>query len=526
MSRRRKGVSTILGAAIFVGILVLAFSSLQFFMRDLAALSDSYTKMTTLDEDRRNEILVIDKIALAQLSSNSINISASSIAGGPLYPLTNMNFTGNADGWAFSTVLYNAQTPPNPPVSLTQNTDEDKDGSTSDDRELETPNNNGVLPTGGFNGGWSADIVPSQSGAGSIFAHFSHVSSDNNKEGGAMMKWTYKFSLDANTAAAINDAVFSFGYYIPKVPDVTEVKGPAKNDKAIIMYTIKTPSGTTFPIEIEEPNDEISWNAYNIPSSRLRDSGNNPITWTAGEYTLQITTMVDLKAKTPSDKKVSQFLVHFDDVGIKFNLKSASGQSVKVNSYTDFDVSSPATVSSLDFSIQGSSSVPATQYVYLYDFARSQWTLLLSSSVSSSTGNVKLTKAALDVPRFVAQIGGNYVVDPGVTQPAVVGDVWVRIIVSAVTINQFNYTATLSLDTQITQNDKVSFVVSNTGGITAHIVRYWIVTGAEIKKVDADTYLDPGRSATLSQTIIPTSGTVEIRVITERGSIASLTETI
>jgi hypothetical protein len=110
--------------------------------------------------------------------------------------------------------------------------------------------------------------------------------------------------------------------------------------------------------------------------------------------------------------------------------------------------------------------------------------------------------------------------------PAAVGDVWVRIIVSAVTTQTFTYTATLSLDTQIIQNNIVSFTVSNVGGITAHIVRYWIVTGAQTTSVDADAYIDPGKSINLSQSITPTTGAIEIRIITERGSIASFKDTV
>lgn len=539
MTRQRKGVSTIIGAAIFVGILLIAFSSLQFFMKDLSALSDSYSKMTMLDEDRRKETLVIDKIALAQLSSDLATISATSASGAALYPLINMNFTDNANGWVFSADLYDPDTPPAAPITLT-NADEDNDGSTNDDKELDSPNNKGVLPDGGFTAGWSDATIPSQSGAGSVFTHFSMVSNDNNDEGGALMKWTSKFTLDSSTAAAISSATFSIGYYIPAA---FQVKGPAQSDKAIIFYTITfptQPTPKTYAIEIEEEKDTLSWNRKEIPSSRLRDSNNQPIPspWPAGEYKLQVAVMVDVNAKKPTDKEVAEFKVFFDDVGIKLNLASGSSQSIKRNSYdlNPFDSikdnpykfnisSSPETITSLDFSIQASATASATQYVFLYDFARSEWTLLLSSSVSSSTSNVKLTKASLDVPRFVAQVAGGYTVD-GATVTAAVGDVWVRIIVSAPTSTQFTYTGTLSLNTQIIQNNNVSFVISNHGGITAHIVKYWIVTGAQTTSIDADTYLDPGKSVTLSQAITPASGSIEIRVITERGSIASLISTV
>jgi hypothetical protein len=109
---------------------------------------------------------------------------------------------------------------------------------------------------------------------------------------------------------------------------------------------------------------------------------------------------------------------------------------------------------------------------------------------------------------------------------AAVGDVWIRILVSAASTSLTSYSATLSLDTQIIQNNTVSFVVSNTGGVTAHIVRYWIVTGAETKSVDVDTYLDPGKSTTLSQSIIPTTGAIEVRIITDRGSVIAFKDTI
>jgi hypothetical protein len=529
MYRRRKGLSSIIGAAIFVGMLVLAFSSLQFFMRDLSALNDATASMAAYDEERRRENLIIEQIALAQLSSDSSSITGSSIAGATLYPIGNMNFTDNADGWIFSADLYNPETPPNTPVTLTAGNDEDRDGSTSDDKELDTPNNDGILPDGGFAGGRSSAGVPSQSGPGAIFSYFSLISVANNDEGGALLKWTYKFTLDANTAAAINNAasVFSLGYYIPEEDDV---KGPAKNDDAIIFYTITVPSGTVFPIEIDEVDDEISWQRKEILASRLRDSSNNPITWAAGDYKLQLTVMVDLKGDDTDGDQVSRLKVYFDDVGIKLNLLSASAQSIQLNSYdlipAKFTVTSPDTINTLDFSIQGSSSVSAKQYVFLYDFAQSEWALVLSSSVSSTTSNLKLMMQSMDVPRFVAQVAGSYTVDPGVTKNAVVGNVWVRILVSAVTASSFTYSGTLSLDTQMAQDNTVSFVVSNTGGITAHIVRYWIITGAETKSVDVDTYLDPGKSTTLSQGIVPTSGEIEIRTITDRGSIASLRETV
>jgi len=498
-------------------------------MKDLSGLSDSFTKMTMLDDDRRKEVLVIDKIALAQLNSDSVPITGGPPStGGTLYPVTNMNFTDNADGWIFSADLYNPETPPTSPVTLANNVDEDNDGSTNDDKKLDPPNNNGLLPDGGFSGGWGSEAIPSESGPGSLFTYFSFIREDNAKQGGALMKWTYKFSLDTTTASAINDATFSIGYYIPKLPDPLKVKGPAEQDKAVIFYTITTPSAT-YPIEIDEQNDEISWNSKQIPSSRIKDSNNNPISWTSGDYKLQITVMVDLEGKKSTDKAVSEIMILFDDVGIKLNLKS-SGQSITVNSYglspPKFSVSSSETISSLDFSIQASSSLSAKQYVFLYDFARSEWALSLSSSISSSTSNVKLTKQSLDVPRFVAQVAGSYTVD-GSSKTAAVGDVWVRIVVSAVTASPtLTYSATLSLDTQIIQDNKVSFVVSNTGGITAHIVRYWIVTGAETKAVDADTYVDPGKSVTISEDISPTTGAVEIRIITERGTIASFTETV
>jgi hypothetical protein len=529
MYRRRKGLSSIIGAAIFVGMLVLAFSSLQFFMRDLSALNDSSASMAAYDEERRKENLIIEQIALAQLSSDSTSITGSSIAGATLYPISNMNFTDNADGWFFSADLYNPETPPSAPVTLTAGTDEDRDGSTSDDRELDPPSNDGVLPDGGFAGGRSSAGVPSQSGPGAIFSYFSFSSNDNNDQGGALLKWTYKFTLDASTAAAVNNAAstFSIGYYIP---EEEEVKGPSDNDDAIIFYTITVPSGTTFPIEIEEKDDEILWQRKEIPASRLRDGSNNPITWTAGDYKLQLTVMVDLRANEDNDDEVARLKVYFDDVGIKLSLLSASAQSINLNSYdlvpAKFIVTSPETISALDFSIQASSSVPASQYVFLYDFAQSEWALVVSSSISSTTSNVKLLRQSIDVPRFVAQVAGSYTVDPGVTKNAVVGNVWVRILASAVTANSFTYSGTLSLDTQIVQNNTVSFVVSNTGGITAHIVRYWIVTGAETKSVDVDTYLDPGKSTTLSQGITPATGTVEIRVITERGSITSFRESV
>lgn len=522
MSRRRKGVSTIIGAAIFVGILVLAFSSLQFFMRDLTALSDSYTKMTMLDEDRRMESLVIDQISLAEIISESADMTASSSAGGALYPINNMNFTDNADGWYFSAILYNTETPPDPPIALANNVDEDCDGSTNDDKRLKTTSN-GVLPTGGFSGGWSSEAVPSPSGGGSIYSHFSFVS-PNNKHGGAMMKWTYPFSLDADTASAIQDAVFSLGYYIPRQPDTLKVKGPADGDKAIIFYTITNPNGITYAIEIEQEKDEISWNTKHIPSSRICTP--SAISWIAGEYKLQLTVMVDLQGKPASDKKVSEWVVYFDDVGIKFNLKNASSQSVTVSNYDDFKVTSPQAVGSLDFSIRASSSVPAKQYVFLYDFARSEWTLIGSSSISSTSSNVKLTKQSLDMPRFVAQIAGDYTVDPNTTRAAAVGDIWVRVLVTANTATPFTYSATLSFDAYTVTDDKVSFTVSNVGGITAHIVRYWIVTGNEIKSVDTSTYIDPGRSVTLLEDISPTSGMIEIRIVTDRGSVISLSTNV
>jgi len=530
MFRRRKGVSTILGAAIFVGILVLAFSSFQFFMKDLAALSDSYTKTAILDDDRRKESLIIERISLSELSSQSADISASSTAGATYYPLVNMNFTDNANGWIFSASLYNPEDPPTEPVVLDDNDDDDGDGSNNDDKEIDPANDNGVLADGGFTGGWSSAAIPSQSGAGSIFTHFSFVSENNNDEAGAMLKWTYKFSLDQDTADAIDEAIFSMGYYIPVTE---EVKGPADNDKAVIFYTITDPGGTTHAIEIEEHKDEISWNRKEISTS---DPDRLPnLTWTEGEYKLQLTVMVDLKTESPSNDKTAEFKIYFDDVGVQFNLENSSAQSTTVSSYDEtyfgvseqFNVGSASeTIDSLDFSIQASSSVSAKQYVFLYDFAQSEWALLLSSSISSTTSNTELTKSSLDVPRFVAQIADDYTVDPGVTETAAVGDVWVRILVTATTTSTFTYSATISLDTEIIEDDKVSFVVSNVGGITAHIVRYWIVTGAETTSVDADTYLDPGKEVTLSEDITPTSGTVEIRIITERGSITTLTETV
>ena len=530
MYRRRKGLSSIIGAAIFVGMLVLAFSSLQFFMRDLSALNDSVTAMTAFDEDRRNENLIVEQIALAQLSSDSASITKASVGGATLYPVTNMNFTDNADGWIFSADLYNAETPPNGPVTLDDQEDEDNDSGQNDDKEIDPPSNGGLLPDGGFAGGRSATSIPSQSGPGSIFSYFSFVSDDSNdKYGGALMKWTYKFTLDADTADAIDNAAFSVGYYIS---DAYQVKGPSSGG-AIIFYTITFPTGTTYAIEIDEHKDQLSWNRKEIASSRLRDSFDQPITaWPAGDYKLQVTVMVDVDAKKTTDKEVAEFKIYFDDVGIKLNLDTDDAESIKWNSYdlvpAEFSVTSTETIDSLDFSIQAYSSVPAKQYVFLYDFAQSEWALVLSSSISSSTSNVKLVRQSIDVPRFVAQDSSSYTVDPppDPTVQAQPGSVWVRILVSAVTDVQFSYIATLSLDTQIIQDNTVSFVVSNTGGITAHIVRYWIVTGVETKSVDVDTYLDPGKSTTLSQGITPTTGVIEIRIITERGSIASFSDTV
>ncbi len=357
-SRGRRGQATAIGSILFLMVTILLINFLyEVYMIQI--------EMSQFDAERTQERVEISSVFFGDRrtypSPNSTTISVgsgtdpfnppyinSTLLSGHTYPLLNMNFTRNDEGWTF-TKSYTG-------TSL------------------------------GASGAYTTDVPGSPSGAGAIYVDFAY-NPPSGSTVSAVMNWTSRFYINLEVlggSEAVVSVSLSWGR---KCVVYTSVQS------ADMKVYFENSSGVQSLIDSATITDvDSSWiqrNNIPISLSSVKRSG-----W----YKIIIVTTVTLAhslAESP------EFKAYLDDIGLDIYTKA---QVVDWTS-TFMINEDPTLIDQLDITYVGHYNITLIQSFYVYDFSSERWILFDRSLISSTPRTLKFTLAGADVQKYVSADG-------------------------------------------------------------------------------------------------------------------------
>ncbi|MDG6990497.1 MAG: hypothetical protein JRM99_03640 [Nitrososphaerota archaeon] len=491
-SRKRRGVSEMVGALFILILLVVAFSFALVMFNSFTGYQNAVNTRAQFNAALPRENLDYTKVLFGASEGYNPNTgflgSFASAAPANVYPITNMNFTSTSAGWVFT-------------------------------REFVS----GV--TYGMSGNFDpVTFVGSESGPGAIYTDFTlNTGAASSDE--AIGNWTSQFTLtpaellDMQTGASTMK--FSLGGSIPTELQYTSntVNLSLQNATSHAEVLIGSPALST-----------VAWaNFYYTFPGGITAQHSFFTTNNGGTYNLVIYSDIVLKGQSGKQSEVKNY---FDDVGIVMSLTNFYSATL----CPTFTISqSPLSVQDLTVSFTTEYTQPVTQTAYLYDFAQGA----MAQVDIASVGNAATTRfvdlgglvgGASEVQRFI-QTSTATVTIPGCPNSPI-STVPGSVIMEVYSVGTASFTGTLSADiltAYYTDTSQFSMQLTNSGTETIHLVSLW-VTGSSGATQYASTlgspyyfseWVAPGATVSVTVPYQWSSGQYSIELVSARGNIFS-----
>lgn len=359
LKRSRRGQATAIGSLFFFVIAVLLVN----FLYEINMIQ---IEMNQFDAERAQERIEISAVLFGDQKTYSAPNSTTIISGSGIdpftdpyvtavlttnktYPIPNMYFDKDADGWTFSFSYYGTGS-----------------GSSGASGSFTTE-----PPTG------------SSSGAGAIYASFTY-NPPSGTTAGVIMNWTTRFYIDLESlggASAIDSASLSWERICSEYDIVRS---------ASVELYLRDADGVYHLVQSVSIPDRSSWiKSTNDVKSLITKSG-----W----YNVIIKITAELGhsgATTPT------FKMYLDDIVLTLNTNS-----YVTDWYGTFAIlEDPLSIKEIDIVYAGHYNVTLSQSVYILDASSERWILLDRSTISTSSRTLRFTLSGVDVSKYVSPQG-------------------------------------------------------------------------------------------------------------------------
>lgn len=505
--RKRKGLSELIGALFILVLLAVSFGFTLTMFTSFKTYQTAVDTRAAYNSAKLREQMSIDKVVFgASTPYNPHNLlsasNVSSTQGAKAYPISNMNFTSNADGWVFTRVYLQTGT---------------------------------VGASGNFD---PVTSVGSPSGPGSIYSDFTfNAQSSSTVE--AKMNWTAQFTLTPEQLSAMNGtaspATSTIGFALGQTLYAANQYCSGTNKEPTISVFFQDAESLSTVTVVAGVPAAVQWSqtSYGFPGGLSAQHSFFSGSGKSGTYNYIIESDVCLKGQQSSTPSVT---IYFDDSGVVLNLQNYWSSTF----CPAFDISqSPLSIQDLTFSVTTSYTKPVTQTVYLWDYAQGSLVQVDLASVGSTAVTRfidlgGLVGGASEVQRFVETTSTTPSIPgcPG-TLISSRGD-WV--IMKVYSVGSAQYTWKLSADVLTafyTDTSEFSVQVTNSATTPLHLVSLWILGSTGTAHFDStfceancnyfDEWVAPGQTVSFTVPYSWTPGQYTIELVSDRGNVFTIT---
>jgi hypothetical protein len=501
---RRRGLSEMIGALFIIVLLAVAFGFSLVMFDSFTAYQSAVDTRAQYNAQLPREEMGFSRVVFGASQEYNPNPgflgSFGSSAPADFYPITNMNFTSNADGWVFTRVYLQPGV-----YGMSGNFDP-------------------ITGTG------------SPSGPGSIFTDFTYNPGAHNTVE-AIGNWTAQFTLSSGEVASLSAGLgvikFSLGQFL-----AINNQGSSSSPPTISVYLQDANTGKTVTVVSPTPASTVWSQTYGIPFpvgtfANSLAAQESFFTGSSGTYNFILEADESLKGQSSA---LSEVRVIFDDSGVELALSNYYSST----SCPTFKIAQdPLSVQDLTLSVTSSYTTTVTQTIYMWDFAQGTFTQVDVASVGS-TATTRfidlggLTGGASEVQRFL-QTATASVSPPGCPNDPISTSPGYAIM-KIYSVGAARFTGTLSaavLTAYYTDTSQLSMELANTGTATIHLVGFWII-GASGPTQYASTlpaprnfseWLAPGQTLSVTVDYAWTPGVYTLELVSSLGNIFTFSAT-